>query len=104
MNKVEKFIQEFKCAAGDPGSIEMVFTSGYCYWFAHILTTRFAEEADTEIMYDEIINHFGARINDKIYDITGDITDYYKWIPFSELIKRDELLHKRLIRDCINKE
>lgn len=99
--EILKFINDFKNCGGNPEAIEVVFTSGYCYWFAHILAHRFP---NSEIMYDEVANHFGTKINDKIFDITGDITTDYSWIPFSELIERDELLYKRLKRDCIFKE
>jgi hypothetical protein len=50
-------------------------------------------------MYDEIANHFGTMIGDKVYDITGDVTDHYLWKPW-HLIE-DPLLKEKIVRDCI---
>ena len=44
-------------------------------------------------------NHFGTKINGRVYDITGDVTFKYEWKPWSEV--DDELLRARIIRDCI---
>lgn len=54
-------------------------------------------------MYDVTENHFVAQIGDRLFDITGDVTDrYYNVIEWE---KYDDKLHKeRLIRDCINFE
>lgn len=81
------------------------FTCGCCYWFAYILFKRFdsikAWHLKLDIMYDEVANHFGCLIDDRIYDITGDVTEQYHWESCSEIAVRDELLWVRLIRDCI---
>ena len=96
MNKtIENFLSRFHYYGNN---INDVFTLGCCYWFALILLLRFAKE-DAEIMYDQVMCHFGTKINDRVYDITGDVTDRYQWIPWSEV--DDELLRKRIIRDCI---
>ena len=83
------------------------FTSGCCYWFAEILWNRFALEVvntNCDIVYDPIINHWGCRIDDRIYDITGDITDNkeYCWENWNKFMFQDISLTKRLLRDCIN--
>lgn len=95
MNEVEKFLKRFHSS----NDIDTVFTCGCCYWFAYILHTRFQ---DSVIMYDEVMNHFVVKINDRLYDVTGDVTDIYKTsvIPWDEL--KDDLLRERIIRDCIN--
>ena len=83
------------------------FTSGCCYWFAEILWNRFALEVvntNCDIVYDPIINHWGCRIDYRIYDITGDITDNkeYCWENWNKFMFQDISLTKRLLRDCIN--
>lgn len=50
-------------------------------------------------MYDEVVNHFGTRIKGKVYDITGDVTNKYAWVPWDEM--SDELKKSRIVRDCI---
>lgn len=80
------------------------FSYGMCYWFAQILSQRFADQ-ETEIVYDEIINHFAVKIDGRIYDITGEITHktQYHWVNWEEFQLFDEALTKRLYRDCIYK-
>ena len=78
--------------------IDEVFTNGCCYWFANILYHRFLNTGAT-IMYDEVINHFGTMIGNKIYDITGDVTDKYNWVSWDSI--HDTALKSRIIRDCI---
>ena len=92
---VNTFIKRFHFS----NDIDEIFTCGCCYWFAMILSKRFAEEGAV-IVYDEIANHFGTQINGKVYDITGDVTEQYHWIKWDDL--DDELLRERIIRDCIN--
>lgn len=95
MTDVDKFLKRFHSS----NDVDTVFTCGCCYWFAMILHTRFPESV---IMYDEIENHFVTKINNRLYDITGDVTDTYEAsvIPWSEL--KDDLLREHIIRDCIN--
>lgn len=93
-DKVLNFIKRFK------GS-EETFTSGCCYWFARILFERFYSENYTcDIMYDYIENHFGCKINDKVYDVTGDVTFSYDWKYWIDC--QDEDLIESINRDCIN--
>ena len=93
--EVSKFIDRFNPASED---VKSVFLDGCCYWFAFILRHRFFTE-DSEIMYDPVANHFGTRIEDEIYDITGDVTNKYQWMPWFDF--DDELHRHRIIRDCI---
>ena len=96
-DEVMKFISRF--TSGDKkAAVEECFTCGCCYWFAHILKYRF----QGEIVYDEIENHFGCKIGDIVYDITGDVTAKYKWITWFQLLIRDDLLYRRILRDCVN--
>ena len=50
-------------------------------------------------MYDQVENHFVTQIQGRLYDITGDVTEKYQVKPWDAL--DDELLKKRIIRDCI---
>lgn len=94
--EVTNFISRFNSNSQD---IINVFTGGCCYWFAFILRHRFFTD-DSEIMYDPVVNHFGTRVGNVVYDITGDVTDKYKWTPWYSI--DDESHRYRIIRDCIN--
>lgn len=99
MTEINQFINHFHSISKN-GNITDVFTCGCCYWFAFILCTRF----NATMMYDPIMNHFAARIGNRIYDITGDVTDKYQmgeWDKFD-----DELEKQRIVDYCIdfNKE
>lgn len=97
MNRIEKFIEDFKAPHRE--EIEDIFLHGYCYWFARMLTERFAGE----IWYNPIENHFVAHIGHYgFYDISGRVrkTGYALW---SEYRKLDRLESDRIIRDCILK-
>ena len=53
-------------------------------------------------MYDPIANHFVTQIEDRLFDITGDVTDYYSGnvVPWNTY--EDDIEKKRIIRDCVN--
>lgn len=95
---VLNFINRFNPESED---IKNTFTQGCCYWFAFILLHRFYSDG-AELMYDPTVNHFGTRISDRIYDITGDVTDKYGWVSWYYYSMEDEALRRRIIRDCIN--
>ena len=78
------------------------FSNGMCYYFSIILKERFGPFVS--LMYAEVDNHFGTRIADRIYDITGDVTDKYDWTLWSRMLIKDPLLYERILRDCIAKE
>lgn len=92
---IDHFIKRFHLS----NDVTEVFTSGCCYWFSKILFERFYMSRGAEMMYDEVLNHFGTRICGRVYDITGDVTDKYNWKLWSEV--GDELLRARIIRDCV---
>lgn len=79
---VTQFLKRFHFSK----NITDVFLNGCCYWFA-------------TIMYDEVINHFGTKIEGRVYDITGDVTFKYEWKPWPDV--NDELFRARIVRDCI---
>ncbi len=98
---VEKFIAHFK------GS-ENTFLNGCCYWFAHILKTRFFSESSVDyqdIYYEPVEGHFVTKINGNYYDIRGDVTEIYSkkkkdMYPMSRLWLYDLGHYNRLMRDC----
>ena len=94
MKTVDNFLKRFH----ESKDIDDVFTSGCCYWFAYVLFGRFIRDGAT-IMYDVVANHFGTRVFGKVYDITGDVTDKYDWVPWDSIT--DEAHRNRIIRDCI---
>lgn len=95
-SSVANFLKRFHLSK----DVDTVFTEGCCYWFAKILHDRYMHTRSVEIMYDEVINHFGTKIDGRVYDITGDVTDSYTWKPWSEVT--DTLLRERIIRDCVD--
>lgn len=94
MKNVDVFLERFHLSK----DIDDVFTHSACYWFSQILYCRFASN-NPKIMYARVDNHFGTMIGNKVYDITGDVTDSYDWMPWDEL--DDELERGRVVRDCI---
>lgn len=96
MSEIEYFIKHFHKASPTENVTE-TFTCGCCYWFAYILCARFPQ---AKIMYDVIENHFVAEINNKLFDISGDVTDKYDVISWESY--SDKLHKERIIRDCIN--
>lgn len=94
MKDVENFLKRFHLSE----NVDEVFTCGCCYWFAAVLFGRFIRDGAT-IMYDEVANHFGTRIQGKVYDITGDVTNKYKWVSWESIT--DSSLRARIVRDCI---
>lgn len=72
---------------------------GNCFWFMHILKTRFP---DVEECYDEIAGHFFVRTKD---GICVDWSGVYEPLCVSLVrdIKRyDPVLWSRLVRDCVD--
>ena len=69
-----------------------------------ILRKRFGPFCTTP-MYDEVMNHFATKIDGRIYDITGDITDdpKYKWERWTTVRSRDWRHTERILRDCVDK-
>lgn len=86
------FISQFKSAAP-------LFLNGMCYWFAHILHTRFP---DSEIVYDDIIGHFACQIDGVAYDAQGVVKsdNFYTWSHYQQF---EPAGSRRIIRDCIEK-
>ena len=94
-NDVLNFIKRFH---DYNDNVTDVFTNGCCYYFARDLAFRFFR-TEAEIMYDPVACHFGTKVDGRVYDITGDVTDSYRWEPWKDF---DDVLEKaRIILDCI---
>lgn len=102
MENILKFIKEF---SNFGEQVVKCFTCGNCYYFAVILMDRYKAEYlnEAEIVYDDIAGHFAARLGNKIYDITGDVTDKANWIPWNQLWKEDPVHAARIVLGCIKK-
>lgn len=98
---ITNFISKFKKYESNNVLIK-TFTEGFCYYFSLILKSRFPEG---KIFYNTM-NHFVFKLDDRLFDITGDCTDIwtnkylYDWEEFQRL---EPLEVKGITRDCINK-
>lgn len=111
MNKVEKFIHDFKKVS--PEYISYTFYRGYCYWFAVILSQRF----NGEIWFNPDIVHFAAYIKTKnrawLYDIYGLVNigvspitgepESSNWVSWEEFQKTNQEAVKSIVDSCIKK-
>ena len=99
------FIANFSKERGhDRNEVIDIFLNGCCFWFAKILELRFAEECDTDILYDYLGSHFACKLDDRVYDITGDITDQPReWHQWADAEEYDSTRRKRIVRQCIEK-
>ena len=89
------FINRFT-GGGGRGEVIETFSRGCCYWFAHILHSRFPR---SEIRYDPAWNHFTCFINGRLYDITGEVTGKYDAVSFDAY--PDPYEKQRIIAQCI---
>ena len=80
MNEVIRFINMFTSSCEKQEVVE-IFNGRCSYWFASVLFRRFIREGAT-IMFDKKSNHFGTRIQSKVYDITGDVSTKYTWVSW----------------------
>lgn len=104
--EVLSFIRRFT-NNGERQEVIDCFTGGCCYYFANAIWLRFGnfifdKDHKVEIMYDEVKNHFGCKVDDRVYDVTGDVTEKYKWRSWFDASRDDPLLTERINRDCIN--
>lgn len=56
-------------------SMEAVFTNGLCYVFAEWLSKRLYQ---SEIVYLKNEHHYVVKYQNRLYDITGDVTEQFK--------------------------
>lgn len=79
-------------------STDANWLNGNCYWFAHILCSRFNY---LDLYYEPIIGHFYAGYNNQYYDWTGMVKPQYSPILLSKIEKEDILWYNHIIRDCV---
>lgn len=83
------------------------FLHGNCYWYARILQERFQPWFTTDIMYNQIENHFCCRINTTIGHFYADIRGVFAvgepdgWVVWQNYINEEPLDAARVYRDCI---
>lgn len=99
--KVINFIDRFT-DRGKRHEVIDTFSNGCCYWFATILYERFIDYCHCYVVYDQVANHWGTKIDGRVYDITGDVSDNYNWRDWFVVVSEDEALAARLARDCID--
>lgn len=99
--KVLNFIARFT-DRGKRHEVIDTFSNGCCYWFATILYERFVDDCFCYFVYDQVANHWGTKIDGRVYDITGEVTDDYNWRDWFVVASEDEALAARLVRDCID--
>lgn len=109
MTKVERFICGMKRIF--PEEMEYTFYRGYCYWFAHILATRF----EGEIWFNPGMVHFAAYVDGELYDIYGKVVhgidpttgeykqSFDKWIEWGEYQANNHDTVEAIVNSCIKK-
>ena len=80
-------------------SVDEVFNSRCSYWCALILFWRFIREG-SKIMFDRAEHHFGTEIRGRVYDITGDVTEKYKWVSWDSIPDYKE--RQKILNEYIN--
>lgn len=100
MSEIEQFINHFKGTnATQILYVEDLFLHQNCYYFAVILNNRFKRGT---MMYDENTQHFVIFIDNRLYDITGDVTDKFNLDDLVEINYLDQIDNYDLIkRSCI---
>lgn len=82
---------------------EDTFLHGCCYWFAHILDKRFWRTDAVDILYEPVEGHFITKINNRLYDVRGEVTELYRGKPMYSLdaLRHDSgAMYRHLMRDC----
>lgn len=90
--EIMKFISLFEKAKD-------IFLNGCCYWFAYILSERFAGD----IYYNPIDNHFAAKIGNGLYDASGEI-DQDEFVTWESYRRQEPIECARIVKQCILKE
>lgn len=80
MNDVMRFISKFH----SPDDTNSILDGECSYWFAVILYRRFIRNG-AKIMFDAKSEHFGTKIGNDIYDISGVVSREYDWISWLDM-------------------
>ena len=54
------------------------------------------------LMYAEVDNHFGCGIDGEVYDITGNVTNQYKWCKWAKFRAREPKVAEQIEYNCMN--
>lgn len=83
------------------------FLFGNCYWYARILQERFSAWFPTEIMYNQVDNHFCCRLETAAGCFYADASGVFAtgepdgWVLWKDYINVEPLDAARVYRDCI---
>lgn len=83
------------------------FLFGNCYWYARILQERFSAWFPTEIMYNQVANHFCCRMKTAAGYFYADASGVFAtgqpdgWVLWKDYITVEPLDAARVYRDCI---
>ena len=86
---------------------EESFLFGNCYWYARILKERFSPWCKTEIMYNQVENHFCCCLTNGAGSFLADIRGVFTtgipdgWKKWEDYIVEEPIDAARVYRDCI---
>lgn len=108
MTDEQRKIENFVCSFNTPmGETREKFLHGKCYWFARILQERFSAWFPTEIMYNQVANHFCCHIETAAGHFYADASGVFAtgqpdgWVLWKDYITMEPLDAARVYRDCI---
>lgn len=78
---------------------DLDWQNGNCYWFAHILVSRFP---NLKIYYLPVTGHFVAGDGENFYDSTGLIEVKEPIYELKWIKENDDLYYDRLKEDCMD--
>lgn len=99
-NSKKKEILDFIKHFQNEGTIS-TFMEGCCYWFAHILKSRFVFGS---IVYEPIMCHFLYQLDGICYDITGEVDTSKLHIVDWNTYELNSPFRKKVHKDCILKK
>ena len=95
-DEILEFIENFKKRHKE--TTEDIFLNGNCYWFSVILIARFT---DAKPYYMPITGHFIVYIDERFYDITGEITNFAEQpVSWEKFCKADPIWADRVYKCC----
>lgn len=90
------FINGFK-KGHELSVIEDIFTNSNCFHFAVILKNIFGGN----IVYDVDLNHFLLEVQDKYYDITGEVEEPFNSYLWGDMEDIDPLEYELVYDSCV---
>lgn len=97
--EVVDFINNFSSKGENTGAIDAL--GDKCsYWMAMVLYERFLL-SNPVVMYDRTLRHFGCRIGQQVYDITGNVTDLFDWVPWDTYKRKDKKETQKIVNERV---